>query len=220
MTFQELAKRYHAHENVDARSFQPRARLLQAIWREEQGYDSTTYRGKIRGARLPMPWAKESLANYLTETIRDVVRAEVLDPEKPAKKLYGQPRVFNNLLSSQPLCFNLFGELQRDLEVATKVFRTLSDGLLRDDGAGALEGMPARADLARPSVGRCDARRRWARRWVLCVPGARRQRVLSGGGGRLPAVSKRPGLLRELDARGCGGGVAGAFDGGVGGVVL
>jgi hypothetical protein len=146
MTFQELAKRYHALESVDARSFQPRARLLQAIWREEQGYDSTTYRGKIRGARLPMPWAKDTLANYLTDTIRDVVRAEVLDPDTAAGKLYGQPRIFNNLLSSQPLCFNLFGELQQDLELASKVFRTLTDGRAERVVAVEFEYSPGRGD--------------------------------------------------------------------------
>lgn len=146
MTIQELARRYHALENVDRRSFQPRARLLQSIWREEQGYEPTTYRGKVRGARLPMPWAKETLANYLTDTIRDVVRAEVLDPEQAAGKLYGQPRIFNNLLSSQPLCFNLFGELQQDLELATEVFRTLSDGRIDQVTAIAFEYSPGRGD--------------------------------------------------------------------------
>jgi hypothetical protein len=146
MSLEKLAKRYHAHEAVDARAFQPRARLLQAIWREEQGYDSTSYRGKIRGARLPMPWAKETLANYLTDPIRDVVRAEVLDPDKAAGKLYGQPRIFNNLLSSQPLCFNLFGELQQDLELATKVFRSLTDGRAERVLAIEFEYSPGRGD--------------------------------------------------------------------------
>ncbi|QDG52136.1 hypothetical protein FIV42_15710 [Persicimonas caeni] len=43
-----------------------------------------------------------------------------------------QPRIFNNLLSSQPLCFNLFGELQQNLELATEVFRTLAEGRMND----------------------------------------------------------------------------------------
>jgi hypothetical protein len=65
VTIEDLLAHYHALENVDARSFQPRARLLQSIWRDEQGFESTTYRGKIRGARLPMPWATDTLTNYL-----------------------------------------------------------------------------------------------------------------------------------------------------------
>ena len=37
----------------------------------------------------------------------------------------GEPRIWNNLLSSQPLCFNLFGELYYDLDLATKFFKKL-----------------------------------------------------------------------------------------------
>jgi hypothetical protein len=72
-----------------------------------------------------MPFARETLANYLTEEIRDVVRAEVLDAVKSRDKLYTQPRIFEDLLSSQPLCFNLFGPLQRDLDLASRVFGEL-----------------------------------------------------------------------------------------------
>ncbi len=67
-----------------------------------------------------MPFAKDTLANYLTDSIRDVVRAEVLGPARGAGKLFGEPRIWNDLLSSQPLCFNLFGELQADLELAKR----------------------------------------------------------------------------------------------------
>jgi hypothetical protein len=146
MSFKKLLSRYHAAESVDGRSFQARARLLQSVWREERGYEAASYRGKVRGSRLRMPWAKETLANYLTETVREVVRAEVLDPAKAAGKLYGQPRIFNNLLSSQPLCFNLFGELQRDLELASTVFRALSDGRIDRVVAIEFEHSPGRGD--------------------------------------------------------------------------
>ena len=100
-------------------SFQRRARLLQALWREEQGLPVGEHRGRRLGSRLAMPAAKEELSNYLTDTIRAVVRAEVLDAARGQGKLYGQPRIFNDLLSSQPLCFNLFGELQQDLPLAS-----------------------------------------------------------------------------------------------------
>ena len=103
--------------------FQQRARLMQALWREEQGLPVGDHRGRPLGSRLDMPRAEQQLENYLTDTIRDVVRREVLDPERSAGKLYGRPRIFNDLLSSQPLCFNLFGELQQDLDLATRVFK-------------------------------------------------------------------------------------------------
>ncbi len=79
------------------------------------------------GSRIAMPFAKETLANYVTETIRGVVRAEVLDAARSDGRLYREPRVFEDLLSSQPLCFNLFGELQQDLALASRTFQSLLD---------------------------------------------------------------------------------------------
>jgi hypothetical protein len=50
---------------------------------EGQGYGLGTVNGRTgprpSGSRLPMPWAQETLANFLTPRIREVVRAEVLD---------------------------------------------------------------------------------------------------------------------------------------------
>lgn len=93
-----------------------------------------------------MPFAEETLANYLTATIRDVVRAEVLDPVKSKDKLYREPRIFEDLLSSQPLCFNVFGELQRDLGLASRVF----EEVLKTPGLRAtaieFEHSPGRGD--------------------------------------------------------------------------
>lgn len=142
----DLAKRFHAFENVDKSDFQRKARILQSIWREKQGYDPGEFRGKIRGARLRMPWAKESLANYLTDTIREVVRNEVLDKVKSQGKMYGSPRIFNNLLSSQPLCFNLFGELQQDLDLASRIMKTLTSGRVHEVTGIEFEHSPGRGN--------------------------------------------------------------------------
>ena len=75
-----------------------------------------------------MPLAQENLMNFLTPNIKEVVRKEVQDPQRAQGKLYGRPRIYNNLLSSQPLCFNLFGELCLDLNLATKTIREMSNG--------------------------------------------------------------------------------------------
>ena len=126
----QLAKEYDVYVKSDGAGFKRRARILQSMWREEQGYEAGKHRQRVLGSRLPMPWAKETLANYLTDTIRQVVRAEVLNATADEGKLFQAPRIFNNLLSSQPLCFNLFAELQQDLSLATVVFRKLArDGL-------------------------------------------------------------------------------------------
>ena len=66
-----------------------------------------------------MPDARNSLANFLTPGVRSIVREELEREEAGAGqgKLYGMPRLVEDLLSSQPLCFNLFGELKLDLRL-------------------------------------------------------------------------------------------------------
>ena len=96
------------------------------------------------GSRLAMPWAQETLANFLTETVRGVVRREVIDEGKSRGKLYGKPRIFNDLLSSQPLAFNLFGELQQDLDLATEVFRSFTGGRMNTVTGIEFEYSPGR----------------------------------------------------------------------------
>ncbi|MXY79952.1 MAG: hypothetical protein F4Y94_09775 [Chloroflexi bacterium] len=137
------------NETVDKNDFQRRARLLQALWREERNLPiGQVSKRNLRciGSSVAMPYAQEKLANYLTETIREVVRAEVLDPVKRAGKVYTKPRIFDNLLSSQPLCFNLFGELQRDLPLASAVLGALTDGRLTRVTAIEFEHSPGRGD--------------------------------------------------------------------------
>ncbi len=121
--------------------FQREARLRQTLWRMKKGLPIGEHRGRQLGSRLAMPFAEESLANYLTHNIRDVVRAEV----KKTQKLYQAPRIYNDLLSSQPLCFNLFGELQLDLDLATEVFGHLLGEAVRVKGI-AFEHSPGRGD--------------------------------------------------------------------------
>src|SRR5258708_7305678 len=142
---EELCSQHYVLVPTD-NAFQRRARLRQALWREEQELAIGDHRGRPLGSRLAMPSAKDALTNYLTETIRDVIRREVLDPVRSNGKLYGQPRIFNDLLSSQPLCFNLFGELQGDLTLASRVFRRLTDGRVETVTAIGFEHSPGRSD--------------------------------------------------------------------------
>ena len=144
-----LARRLHAWEpNTDTNEFQRRARLLQALWRDERGLPVGSMRGKPRGALIAMPLAEETLANYLDDTIRAVVRREVLDPSKAKGKLFGRPRIFNNLLSSQPLCFNLFGHLAEDLALASAVLAEMTRGRVGSVTALEFEVSPGRGDPA------------------------------------------------------------------------
>ena len=146
----ELARRYDAFESIDKREFQRSARILQSVWRVKHGYEIGEYKGKNgsrpSGSRLAMPRAREELNNYLNETIRGVVREEVIDPIKSKGKLYAKPRIFDDLLSSQPLCFNLFGPLKRDLLLATKVFQTLLPGVVDSVTGVEFEWSPGSGD--------------------------------------------------------------------------
>lgn len=146
-----LARDLRVLEKVDVSPFQRRARILQSIWREEQGIECGEQRGgstaRFLGSRLPMPWAQDSLANFITARIREVVRREVCNPECSAGKLFGKPRIFNDLLSSQPLCFNLFGELCFDLELASSVIGELTGGRFTEVRAINFEYSPGRRDM-------------------------------------------------------------------------
>jgi len=65
-----LARKHRALEKVGRSDFQRRARILQSMWREEQGYPTGSLAGKKRGAMLEMPWAEETLANFMSHAAR------------------------------------------------------------------------------------------------------------------------------------------------------
>jgi len=141
----KLAKQYLAFEKSDTSDFQRKARILQSMWRTEKGFEPGIFRGRKLGSLLPMPWAKETLSNYLFDTIKQVVQDEVIDNPND-EKLYSKPRIFNNLLSGQPLCFNLFAKLKVDLQLASKVFNALSPNRIKEVIKIEFEYSPGRRD--------------------------------------------------------------------------
>lgn len=145
MQLNELAMDLHAFKTVDVSAFQRRARVLQSIWRQERGFEPGVHAGAPLGSRLQMPEAQERLLNYITPAVREVVKREVLGPAA-AGKLYGKPRIFNDLLSSQPLCFNLFGELSDNLELASATIRDLTGGRFSQVTDIEFEVSPGRSD--------------------------------------------------------------------------
>lgn len=111
----DLLKKYDAYYMKD-NPFQSRTRLLQSIWREQKNYP----KGRL-GNYLERKFAIETASNFLTERIREIVRKEVENCKKEDKKIQ-EPRIWDNLLSSQPMVFNLFGELSLDLDLCTRLF--------------------------------------------------------------------------------------------------
>jgi hypothetical protein len=95
-----------------------------------------------------MPDAEQQLWNYLTPEVGLLVRNEYQTNPSELRfhKMFGYPRLFEDLLSSQPLCFNLFGPLQLDLDLATQVARRLWPALVDRVTAVHFEFSPGRQD--------------------------------------------------------------------------
>lgn len=133
-------ERIRYHVDCKDTAFSAYARLLQSKWREKKGFP----RGKY-GNYLELDFAKQSRANYLTDNIGELVKKSIMFKQKGAVIL--EPRIWDNLLSSQPLCFNLFGELYYDLNLATKFFKELFPGKIDNITAIKFEYSPGRESL-------------------------------------------------------------------------
>lgn len=120
--------------------FQAYARLLQSKWRDKKGYPEFRL-----GNFIEIEFAKATKVNFLTDNIRKLVTQEIANAKKDGG-LISEPRIWNNLLSSQPLCFNLFGELHFDLDLATKYFKVLFPGRLDAVTAIKFEYSPGRGN--------------------------------------------------------------------------
>lgn len=119
--------------------FSAHARLLQSKWRDKKGLPELKL-----GNFIDSEFAKTTKSNFLTDNIKKLVTQEVANAKKTGG-LIGEPRIWNNLLSSQPLCFNLFGELHFDL--ATKYFKLLFPNRLDTVTAVKFEYSPGRGDI-------------------------------------------------------------------------
>lgn len=106
------------------------ARELQNSWRIEKGYPIGTYKQKQKdgsykevelGNYIEKTFALDKQKNFLTDNIRSVTSNALKTKEKGAK--ISKTRLYTNLLSSQPLAFNLFGEFALNLPLATEFFR-------------------------------------------------------------------------------------------------
>lgn len=117
------------------------ARILQSIWREEKGFP----KGKEKyGNYLDFDFAKKHRVNFLTSKIKELVKAEVANKGKVIQ----EPRIWDNLLSSQPMAFNLFGEMKAAPSRYTGVFDDLlSERNINKITAVEFEYSPGRRNL-------------------------------------------------------------------------
>jgi hypothetical protein len=110
--------------------FRRRLRFRQARWREANGHPIGSQPiapkpgGPVRavGSRLPLDYARETGANFLTAGALDAAR-ERTSAIEPHQTLDHQ-RLWADLLWSPTMAFNLFGDLAADLELADRAVRT------------------------------------------------------------------------------------------------
>lgn len=146
---EELLRRHHIFEPLDHR-FRSAARLLQCMWRQDRELPIGTYvvagKRKKLGSRIS-PAAAKAGANFLLPAIAWLVRRELAYREPAA--LIDEGRLYSNLLSSMPLCFNLFGLLKLDLAFASRVIGELFPNLAGAKVQAVLfEHSPGRGDPA------------------------------------------------------------------------
>ena len=101
-------------------AFRQQTRLHQAHWREAHGHPIGTQPFIPRpgvdarpvGSRIPLDYGRRTGANFLTEAVREAVRRRSAVVER--EQSIDQQRLWADLLSSEALAFNLFGDLAAD----------------------------------------------------------------------------------------------------------
>jgi hypothetical protein len=122
----ELLQQFTVNEPSDTR-YRSAARMLQSLWRTDRNLPigaHTADDGSVRdlGSRLTLQDAKKG-ANFLSPELARLARYESVYCEPGA--LIEQDRLWANMLSSQTLCFNLFGDFKLDRKKASRVFRSM-----------------------------------------------------------------------------------------------
>lgn len=141
-----------APRDAETTAWKRRARFRQARWRIEHGHSigAEPYQGGADstpvGSRLDLAFAKQSGANFLTAAALDAARSRVATPER--HQTLRAARLWADLLSSMPLCFNLFGDLAADPLAAAKAVEAWWPSAPRGGITVRFEHSPARADRA------------------------------------------------------------------------
>jgi hypothetical protein len=128
------------------------ARFGQAEWRLARDYPigAHPYDGGPKatpvGSRLELGFAIETGSNFLTAGALAAVRARLAAPEQ--HQLLNAERLWADLLSSLPLCFNLFGELWADADAAARAVRAWWPDAPKGPVQVRFEHSPGRRDPA------------------------------------------------------------------------
>ena len=111
-------------------AFRRRTRYHQARWREAHGHPIGTQPisppidgqpARLVGSRFPLAYARETGANFLTAAAQAAARTRTSFVER--HQSFDHQRLWADLLSSEALAFNLFGDLTADLALADRAVR-------------------------------------------------------------------------------------------------
>jgi PD-(D/E)XK nuclease superfamily protein len=131
----EAAHCWEAEDRVPRRpemtEFRRRLRYHQSHWREAHGHPIGSQPiapkpggGAVRlvGSRLPLAYARETGANFLTAGALDAARGRtsIIEPHQS----FDHQRLWADLLWSPTMAFNLFGDLAADLGLADRAVHT------------------------------------------------------------------------------------------------
>lgn len=105
--------------------FKKRMRFHQGWWRtcvlaEEEGDHPIRHGKSVCNTILN---GRMSRKNFLSDRIFEAVLQTIEERQSARSGIIEEDRLFNNLLSSQPLCFNFFGELKTDTDFALQVLK-------------------------------------------------------------------------------------------------
>ena len=108
--------------------FRRRVRYHHAVWRQDNGYPIGTHRvrpgtqPRLIGSHLDFDFARESGATFLTTRARTAAqaRASFVEPHQ----IFNQQSFWADLMSSEALAVNLFGDLAADLDRADRAAHT------------------------------------------------------------------------------------------------
>lgn len=125
---EKILREHNAFCVIDTR-FRAAARLLQCLWLRDHDIPSALSEAGDAAecvstlGNILSPKAADAGRNFLSPSDHRLALQEWLMCEADAA--YDSERLFNNSLSSAPLCFSLFGPMVRNLNLATSVFRSL-----------------------------------------------------------------------------------------------
>lgn len=157
--FDALEKVDAVSGEADVAAFKRRARLHQSQWREKRSIppgshpmrrvDDKHFRKhpRILGSRIELDRAYALGENFISTAALEAVRFR-LAAKEPHQTLDAD-RLYSDLLSSMPMCFNLFGDLHADPGLATAAVRAWWPDTPGEVSAVRFEWSPQRATPGR-----------------------------------------------------------------------